>query len=260
MRILFLGNNRVAWQILNWLREQDEEIVGLVVHPPERRRFGDEIINSAGVHRQNIFDGSQLNNKEVLQAIRELKPEIGVSALFGYILYPEFLGLLPRGCVNIHPALLPYNRGAYPNVWSIVEGTPAGATIHYIDEGVDTGDIIAQKKISVEPIDTGKSLYHKLELAAVDLFKENWPLIRSGQAARIVQNKEQGTVHRVRDVESIDEINFDRTYTARELIDIIRARTFPPYPGAYFWHKGRKVYLRLQLLYGEELQEENVDE
>jgi len=253
MRILFLGNNWLGWKILHWLKEQGEEIAGLVVHPPNRQKYGEEIIGCGCVDSAYVFDGSRICEPETLEAIRDLQPEIGVSVLFGYILNQEFLELIPSGCVNIHPALLPYNRGAYPNVWSIVEGTPAGVTIHYIDEGVDTGDIIAQRQVEVEPVDTGGGLYRKLQEDAVDLFKKTWPLIRSGQPPRIPQKNNDGTCHRVRDVERIDDIDPDRTYTARELIDIIRARTFPPYAGAYFKQRGRKVYLRLQLLYEEEL-------
>ena len=253
MRILFLGNNWVGWQIVRWLRGQGEEIVGVVVHPSGKQKYGEEIIDSAFVDPRNVFDGSRLSEPETFKAVKALQPELGISALFGYILCQEFLELMPAGCVNIHPALLPYNRGAYPNVWSIVEETPAGVTVHYIDEGMDTGEIIAQRQVEVNPFDTGKSLYHKLEESAVNLFKESWPLIRSGQASRISQNKNEGTCHRVQDIENIDEIDLDYTYTARELINIIRARTFPPYPGAYFWQQGWKVYLRLQLLDEEEL-------
>lgn len=249
MRILFFGNNWVGWQIMDRLRACDEEIVGLVLHPPERRKHGEEIICSAGVDPAYVFDGSRLRDTDVSAAIQELKPEIGISALFGYILRWDILALMPAGCVNVHPAFLPYNRGAYPNVWSIVEGTPAGVTIHYMDEGVDTGDIIAQRQVVVEPVDSGESLYRKLELACVELFQEAWPLIRAGQAPRITQSNEGSTYHRVRDVEGIDEIDLDRRYTARELINILRARTYPPYQGAYFRDGPRKVYIQLQLQY-----------
>ena len=255
MRILFLGNNWVGWQIVHWLREQDEQIVGLVTHPPHKRKYGDEIIRSAQVSLAHIFDGSQLRHPEVLETIKALRPDIGVSVMFGYILRPEFLELFPAGVINLHPAYLPYNRGAYPNVWSIVERTPAGVTLHYIDAGVDTGDIIAQRQVPIEPVDTGETLYRKLERVCVKLFKETWPLIRSGRAPRISQDKQEGTYHRTHDVERIDHIDLDRIYTARELTDIIRARTFPPYPGVYFIHQGRKVYLHIQLLYEEQLSE-----
>jgi methionyl-tRNA formyltransferase len=255
MRILFLGNNWVGWQVVRWLKEQNEQIVGLVVHPPHKRKYGDDIIRCAQVSPECIFDGSQLRLPQVLQAIEALRPDIGLSVLFGYILAPEFLNMFPYGVVNLHPAYLPYNRGKYPNVWSIVERTPAGVTLHYIDAGVDTGDIIAQRQVPIEPVDTGETLYRKLDQACIELFKDTWPLIRSGHAPRIRQCSDKATYHRTRDVERIDHIDLDRQYTARELIDIIRSRTFPPYPGAYFIHEGRKVYLRLQLLYEEELGE-----
>ncbi len=259
MRILFLGNNWVAWKVSDWLREQGEEIVGVVIHPPEKRKYGEKIISSCGVGSASVFNATRLNEAETVERIRNLRPEIGISAYFGYILRTELIRLMPRGCLNIHPAFLPYNRGVYPNVWSIIDGTPAGVTIHYIDEGVDTGDIVAQKRVVIEPIDTGESLYRKLELAALYLFKATWPAIGSGQANRIPQEKEAGTFHRLGDIEQIDEIALSRSYDAGDIIDIIRARTFPPYPGAYFLYNGRKIYLRLQLLTEEQLQEEKRD-
>ena len=100
------------------------------------------------------------------------------------------------------------------------------------------------------PIDTGKSLYQKLERECVDLFKSTWPLIRNRQAPRNTQiGMGDGTSHRLRDVDRIDEIDLDKTYLGRELIDILRARTFAPYRGAYFTDGDRKVYLRLDLSY-----------
>lgn len=257
MRILFFGNNWVGWQIAAWLRGQGKEIVGLVLHPSERRKYGAEIVADTGVDPSRIFDGARLGEADVIAAIKDLKPDIGVSALFGYIMRREVLELMPAGCINVHPAFLPYNRGAYPNVWSIIEESPAGVTIHFIDKGIDTGDIIAQRQVMVEPVDTGGSLYRKLEWAAFDLFKETWSLICSGQSPRLPQSKGEGTYHRVQDVASIDEINLDQTYKAMDLINIMRARTFPPYPGAYFRHGGRKVYLRLQLLDEQQIEEVN---
>jgi methionyl-tRNA formyltransferase len=253
MRILFLGNNWVGWEVLNWLNEQAEEIVGLVIHPSHKRRYGDEIIRSAQVKPDHLFDASQIHQPGTLQAIRELRSDIGLSVLFDYVLQPEILNLFPAGVVNLHPAYLPYNRGQYPNVWSIVERTPAGATLHFVDSGVDTGEVIARRQVRVECIDTGETLYRKLELACVELFKETWPVIRSGGAPRIPQDRHQGTYHRTQDVEQIDHIDLDHTYKARDLIDVLRARTFPPYKGAYFVVNGKRVYVRLQLMHEEDL-------
>ena len=257
MRILYLGNNWVGWQVLLWLMEQGEEVIGLVVHPAPAQKFASEILEVADLPADQIFDGSQLRQSQTLDSIRSLGADICLSVFFGYILKSEFLSAFNKGVINLHPAYLPYNRGSYPNVWSIVEGTPAGATLHYVDPGTDTGDIIARRQVLVEPVDTGATLYRKLERACVDLFMETWPVIRSNRPPRHSQDCHQGTAHSVRDVAGIDCIDLDRMYTARELIDTIRARTFPPYAGSYFTHQGRRVYMRLQLSYEEKFGEED---
>jgi methionyl-tRNA formyltransferase len=246
MRVLLFANNWVGCQIAELLRSQGEEIVGLVMHPATQQKYGQEINATVGLDASRIFDGSQLRTPDVISSIERLAPEIGISAFFGYILRREILELLPSGCINIHPAFLPYNRGAHPNIWSIVENTPAGVTIHYIDEGVDTGDIVAQQQVSVEATDTGEILYHRLERSCVDLFKQAWTSIRNGTAPRYPQLS-GGTFHRVRDVAEIDEIDLNRTYLARDLINILRARTFPPHKSAYFKSGDSKIYVRIHL-------------
>ena len=251
--LLVLANNRVGLEVTRFLKKRGEEIAALVVHPEEKRKLGREIIDAAGLPPERVLDGSRLRAEETLAAIERLEPHLGVSALFDYLLAPELIALLPGGIVNIHPAYLPYNRGQYPNVWSIIEGTPAGVSLHFIDAGIDTGDLIAQEEVAVEPVDTGERLYRKLEAACLDIFREHWPAIREGRCGRKPQPREGGTYHRTRDVDRIDEVDLDREYPARKLIDLLRARTFPPYPGAYFRHEGKKVYLRLTLLHEDEL-------
>ena len=246
LRVLFLGNNSLAARVAGYLRDEGDEIVGAVLHPEARRRFGEEIRAAAGVPASRVFDGSRLEERVMLETLEGLSAEIGVSVLFGYMLRAGFRNLLPHGCVNLHPGYLPYNRGAYPNVWSIVEQTPAGATLHYVDDGIDTGDIVAQKRVDVAPTDTGESLYRKLEEACLEVFATAWPLLREGRAPRVPQQG-PGTFHRVRDVEAIDRIDPDRTYRAADLIDILRARTFPPHTGAFLHHGDRRVLLRLDL-------------
>ena len=249
MRILYLANNRVGWKVAQYLATESDEIVGVVLHPESRRSFGSEILAAIGTEKLPIFDGSQLQDPETLDQIAQLSADIAVSVFFGHILKPAFLDLFNGNVINLHPAYLPYNRGAYPNVWSIVDGTPAGATLHYVDASVDTGDIIAQQQVEVEPIDTGATLYEKLEQACVELFQCTWPAIRDGTATREPQTSDGGATYRMRDVARIDCINLDETVRAGDLIDVLRARTFPPHRGAYFEQDGRRVYLRLELEY-----------
>ena len=247
MKIVYFANNLVGWKILEWLLEQKAEIVALVIHPSEKQKYGSEIVRTSGLTEANIFFANTLRDEETIRKIRDLQPDIGLSVFFGYILRRSLLHIFPLGCLNIHPAYLPYNRGSYPNVWSIVEDTPSGVTLHYIDEGIDTGDIISQKLVDSLPTDTGETLYRRLEKACVELFKESWPQISRGEILRQVQVKEEGTHHRIREVAQLDKIDLDKEYTARSLINILRARTFPPYKGAYIEVDGQRIYLQLQL-------------
>ncbi len=245
MRLICLVNNYLGWQSLEYLREQ-AQVVGVVVHPPERISFQSEILAAARAAGAKVIPASDLRSPQGLTSIAELGADMGVSVMFGYLLKKDFLDLLPKGCVNLHPAYLPYNRGAYPNVWSIVEQTPAGVTLHFIDEGVDTGDIIRQKNVAVLPTDTGETLYRKLEQAGLELLRETWPDLINGRMERTAQSRESGTSHKASDAARIDEIRLADSYRAEDLLNILRARTFPPHKGAFIRTGGRKVFLRIQ--------------
>ncbi len=246
MRVIFFGNNLVASQILPWLLEQHVEVVGLVVHPVERRTCGSELLAAAEEFHVPVMEAASLRTAEGQARIREWAPQLGVCVSFGYLLRPELLPLFSGGVINLHPSLLPYNRGADPNVWSIVEATPAGVSLHYIDDDIDTGDIIAQRPVPVDPWDTGETLYRKLEEASVTLFHEVWPIISAGQGVRAPQSAAFGTMHHKRDVHQLDHVELDRTYTGRELLAILRARTFPPHRNVFFVENGRRVYVELK--------------
>lgn len=245
MRLICLVNNYLGWQSLEYLREQ-AEIAAVVVHPPERVKFEAEIIASARAAGAQIIPASDLRTSEGIARIAQLKAEMGVSVMFGYLLRSDFLDLLPKGCINLHPAYLPYNRGASPNVWSIVDQTPAGVTLHYVDAGIDTGDIIRQKKVAVLGTDTGETLYHKLETAGLQLLRESWSDIQAGRIERTPQPRESGTSHKAGDAAQIDEIRLAESYRAEDLLNILRARTFPPHKGAFIRSAGRKVFVRIQ--------------
>jgi methionyl-tRNA formyltransferase len=240
----------VCWWVTEWLRaRKDAEIVALVPHPLERSRFRDEIVDAAGLPYERVLAPSDLETAEGIRKLRAFGVELGISIYFGYILRRPLLTAFRRGCVNLHPALLPYNRGSFPNVWSIVENTPAGATLHEVDEGIDTGDILAQREVPVEPVDTGETLYHRLERACFELFVDSWEPLLEHRLVPVPQQS-TGTYHLKRDIARIDAIDLDRPTTARQVIDLLRARSFRRYTGAYFaTAEGRRVYLFLKLAY-----------
>lgn len=247
MRILLLLNNWNGWEVAKWLLQRDEDIVGLVLNPPDDRRFGDEILSALAMPSEKVWLGNQLRNPDTLAQMRQLRADIGISASFGYLLKPELIQIFPQGCINLHAALLPYNGGWYTNVWPILDGTPAGATIHYIDAGVDSGDIIVQRQIPVEPTDTGGFLHEKITRDLIELFKENWPSIREGRNSRTPQDRSKGTTHRKAEIGEISCIDLDRKYAGRDLINLLRARTYPPYPSAYYLEGEKRTYVRIEL-------------
>lgn len=109
--------------------------------------------------------------------------------------------------VNLHISYLPYNRGADPNLWSHVEGTPKGVTIHYVDEGIDTGDIIVQKEVQFDENDTLKTSYTKLHSEIQELFKKNWYSIQIGRFGnKGIKQKSNGTFHLAKDKEKIKHL------------------------------------------------------
>ena len=107
-----------------------------------------------------VFVWLQKNGENVFSTVDKITVEYvlenGFNFLISYgyrfILRKEILDLFPNRAINMHISYLPYNRGADPNFWSFIEGTPKGVTIHYLDEGVDTGDIIVQKEVSFDSI------------------------------------------------------------------------------------------------------------
>ena len=124
-----------------------------------------------------------------------------VSYGYRHILKKPILDLFPQRAINLHISYLPYNRGADPNFWSFIESTPKGVTIHYIDEGVDTGDIIVQKKVDFSSsvheatlASTYETLHHEIQ----QLFFQNWASIKSLQCQAIPQSG-TGTLHRLKD-------------------------------------------------------------
>lgn len=247
-RLVLLANNRVGLEGARLLRDAGADIVGLVVHERARAKHRDEIIAALDLGDDRVMEAPDLRTAAGLDRLRAWQPQLGLSLFYGDILRVECLALFPDGVLNVHPSLLPWGRGAFPNVWAIVERTPAGATLHYIDRGVDTGDLVAQRQVVIESWDTGASLYTKCEDASLALLRDHLDHLISGNLSRRPQPA-GGSTHRQRDVETIDRIALDEPTTARALIDLLRARTFAPHAGAYYIDDaGRRINVRIELM------------
>lgn len=125
--------------------------------------------------------------------------------MFGHrrIIGEPWLSRLPGHIVNLHISMLPWGRGADPNLWAWIKGEPHGVTLHHVDEGLDTGDIIAQQRVTMGRGETLATSYDKLRRAAEDLFARTWPDLRNGYAKRTPQPKGIGSHHIAADKEGI---------------------------------------------------------
>jgi methionyl-tRNA formyltransferase len=132
------------------------------------------------------------------QFLDEHPVELLVSHGYRHIIRPSVLDRFPQRAVNLHISHLPWNRGADPNLWSFIENSPKGVSIHYLDAGIDTGDIIAQKLVEFGAGETLRSTYTRLQEEIAQLFAEHWSRIRAGTCHAQKQTG-AGSLHRVAD-------------------------------------------------------------
>lgn len=131
-----------------------------------------------------------------------------VSHGYRHILRRPVLERFPGRAINLHIAYLPYNRGADPNFWSVYEDTPKGVTIHLLDEGIDTGDIVAQELVPLADDDTLRTSYARLQQRMLELFVRTWPDVRAERLSAVPQG-DAGTTHRVADLARVGGVLSD---------------------------------------------------
>ncbi|OBS94236.1 hypothetical protein A9261_18885 [Vibrio tasmaniensis] len=161
-------------------------------------------------------------------------------------IFPEKLVNSIR-CINIHPGLNPFNRGWYPQVFAINNGFPHGATIHEMDEKIDHGNIIVQKKVDIKIYDTSKTVYDKVVDAEVDLFKRNFNCLLSGdyQAHEMI---DEGNYNSINDFKELCEIDLNKEGTFKDFYNLLRSLQHEPYSNAYFVGDcGEKIMLSLKI-------------
>lgn len=164
MKILFLGGNQHSLELFEWLKEIVEDVV-----------YTEEQVN--------------------LEYMKSISPDFIISYNYKHIIPRDVVRAYCPRIINLHISFLPYNRGAYPNVWSFLEDTPKGVTIHLVDEGVDTGDILLQREVFIdEEKETLRSSYLKLHREIQKLFKENWDRIKNMEIKPLKQHG-GGSVH-----------------------------------------------------------------
>ena len=148
----------------------------------------------------------KINGKEQKEWLQEF--DFVVSYGYRHIVRKSVIDLFPNKIINLHISFLPYNRGADPNLWSWIESTSAGVTIHKLDPGLDTGEILIQKKVNFRNSDgdlTLASTYTKLQKEICQLFQENWDRLKKGEIEGIPQDNSLATFHYAKHKEVIME-------------------------------------------------------
>lgn len=251
MRIAFAGDRDLAVWVLEYLLVRDVKPLALLTSSPGRASHADELRSlCAYLDDDHILVGNDFREEVGIALLGRLELDYIVGVHFPYIVPETVLTIPTIGVLNLHPAYLPYNRGWHTPSWGILEGTPVGATLHFMDQGIDTGDIIHRKRIEVSPGETAHSLYQKLKKLELVTFKEAWPSIEQGDYTRQRQDPEAGTIHKRSDLYSpeIQEIDLDEPLEPRLLLKQLRALTTDRVDeAAYFTINGKRYRVQVKI-------------
>jgi len=241
MRIVFIGAERVGLACLKKLIDLHREPVGVFTADdslkPQIADFVpfDPVVLSFGIPLFKIQDSK---GHDFIRQVQELKPDLILIISWSQIIPQEVVRTPALGCVGIHYSLLPTRRGGAPLFWAIWDGLKeSGISLFYLNGGVDTGDLIAQKKFSITPEDTAKTLLDKIEHLAPELLTEQIDAIVQGKAPRVAQDERMRSVTKRRTPE---EGEIPSKISLEELDRFIRALA-PPYPGAFTWAGDHKL-------------------
>lgn len=155
-------------------------------------------------------------------------------------------------CINIHPGFNPFNRGWYPQVFSIINKLPTGVTIHEMNDQIDHGKIIAQKEIKINNWDTSLDVYNKILITEIDLLRDNLPDILNDNYNSVIPASD-GNYNTIKDFKKLLEINTNETVKVKDFIDRLRALTHGDFRNAFFYDSetGKKIFISIQLTQGD---------
>jgi methionyl-tRNA formyltransferase len=241
MRSIFMGSPEFALPALTALASLSE-IVGVVTQPDRPAGRGRTLMPPpvkvlAEKLGLSVIQPETMRLPEVMDRLRSWQPDVIVVTAFGKILRPEVLSLPGRGCLNLHASLLPRHRGAAPIPAAILAGdAETGITLMKMDEGLDTGAILAQQKIAIHPEDTAASLSRNLSALAAETLQTFFPVyIREGLAAVTQDNSCATYAPRLMKEEGRLDFRQSSEQVSRKV------RAFHPWPGTFILWKGHPL-------------------
>jgi len=251
MRFAFAGDRDIAVWTLEYLLAAGHRPEALLLRAASKASHGDRLAKLCGhLPAERVFHGKSFRREPALTALRELELDFIVGVHFPYIVPPEVLEIPRHGVLNLHPAYLPYNRGWHTPSWAILDGTPIGATLHFMDAGIDTGRIVAQRELDVRPGDTADALYRRVKRLELEVLKDAWPDLAAGNITRTAQDPDAGSAHVREDLldPEFRRIDLDASTTGGDLLRKLRAHTTSdPAEAAFFEQDGKRYRVRVEI-------------
>jgi methionyl-tRNA formyltransferase len=234
MRIVFIGTGEIGVPTLQTLLKSEHEIVGVVTQPDKpvgRAQLvkPPPIKKTVSTTKIPVLQPARIKERQAIEEIGALRPDVIVVMAYGQILPRDILQIPKVACLNLHASFLPRWRGAAPIQAAIAEGDrETGITVMYMDEGLDTGDILLQRAVNVLPGDTGGSMHDQLAKVAPAALLTSLELLSNGKAPRTPQNNALATYAPKLKRED-GKINWSDSADAIER----KIRAFDPWPGAF---------------------------
>lgn len=243
LKVLFMGTPDFARDSLKAIYEKGHEILSVITVPDRPKGRGMKLIYSE-VKEYALENGLEImqpdklrGNEEIIEKIKEMNPDVICVVAYGRILPKEILDIPKYGCINVHPSLLPKYRGSAPIQWAILNGDEkTGVTTMYLDEEMDSGDIILKEEVEIDKDETSGELWDRLSKIGADLLVQTLEQIEDGTASREKQGKEFTIAPMLE--KSQAKIDWENK-TAREIKNLVRGLN--PIMGAYSKLNGKKI-------------------
>jgi methionyl-tRNA formyltransferase len=239
MKIIFIGTVHFSKEILNKLINLKANIVGVITKKNSNFNSDFEDLTPLCIINNIPFAYfNDVNDDVALNWIKEKDPDIIFCFGWSSLLKENMLKLAPMGVIGFHPTLLPQNRGRHPLIWALALGLKkTGSTFFFMDNGIDSGDILSQKEIYIDDIDDAKSLYEKIIKTSSIQVEEFLPSLINKTFIKKSQNNFMTNYWRKR---NFDDGKIDLRMTSRIIYNLVRALTHP-YIGAHINYNGEHI-------------------
>lgn len=245
MRIIFMGTPDFAVPCLQKLINSNHKIVAVFTQPDKKKGRGytvspppvKELALSYGIQ---VFQPENLKSTETFNLMSALNPDLIIVLAYGKILPENILKLPALGCINVHASLLPKYRGAAPIQWSVINGEKiTGVTTMFMDEGLDTGDIILKTEIKIDENETSGELFNRLSLMGAELLIKTLNEIEKGN---IIKNKQNDELSTYAPMLSKSLSKIDWNHSAEKIHNLVRGLNPWPVATTIINGKNLKIY------------------